>query len=266
MSNLEFAGLGSGSKGNATVIRCGTECVLVDCGFSATEIEKRLARIELSPSDICAVLLTHEHSDHSNGVASACRRFNLPLYSSWGTIACLRERGANLTDIEIVTISGGQHYNFGALKASPVLVPHDAREPLQFVFTNGHSKLGILTDLGSVTSHVLDSYKQCDALLLEFNHDEQMLREGSYPAKLKARVAGDWGHLSNKQAGQLLAAVDHCDLQHLVIAHISEKNNELTRVQSILDATLVNATQTIFAEQARGFDWLTLGSMEVATI
>jgi len=266
MSNLEFAGLGSGSKGNATVIRCGATSVLVDCGFSATEIEKRLARIELCPSDLNAVLLTHEHSDHSNGVASACRRFNLPLYASWGTIACLRERGANLADIDIVTISGGQHYDFGTFKASPVLVPHDAREPLQFVFTNGQSKLGILTDLGSITSHVLDRYKQCDALLLEFNHDEQMLRDGPYPAKLKARVAGNWGHLSNKQAGQLLAAVDHRELQHLVIAHISEKNNEATRVQNILDATLIGATQTVFAEQARGFDWLTVGSVEAATI
>lgn len=263
LNRLEFASLGSGSKGNCTVVRSGDTCVLIDCGFSVTETTKRLTRLNLTPEHITAVLLTHEHSDHSNGVAAVCRRFNVPLYTSWGTLASLQDRGAKLEGVEVQRIASDSLFELGELMIQAVLVPHDSREPLQFALSNGASKLGVLTDLGSVTPHVVLHYKNCDALLLEFNHDEQMLREGPYPARLKSRVAGNWGHLSNVQAAHLLADLDHEALQFLVIAHISEQNNNIALVQDILRQTLISQIDAVFAEQATGFGWLTVQAESV---
>lgn len=259
-TDLQFASLGSGSKGNATLVRSHKTCVLIDCGFSATEAAKRLQRLKVSTDEIDAVLLTHEHSDHSSGVERFCRRFDIPLYTSWGTKAALETRGVQFDRVRVELISDRQEFQLNDFEIRPVLVPHDAREPLQFVIRQNQLQFGILTDLGSVSSHVIKQYQSCDALLLECNHDSERLRVGPYPQSLKERVASDWGHLSNLQASALLDAIDLNKLQHLVVAHISEKNNDPRDVEDALSGVDQQQTNVVIADQKRGFDWLSINS------
>lgn len=256
--DLEFASLGSGSKGNATLIRSRHSCVLIDCGFSASEATRRLERLDLSATEIDAVLLTHEHSDHSSGAVRFCRRFDIPLYTSWGTKAALENRGVDFDKVRVEFISDRAAFLLKDIEVLPVLVPHDAREPLQFVLRCGDLQFGILTDLGSISPHVVKHYRACDALLLECNHDTERLRLGPYPQSLKERVAGDWGHLSNRQAGALLNAVELDKLQHLVVAHISEKNNDIRDVEAALACVDQQRTNVVIADQNHGFDWLSI--------
>ena len=218
---MRFASLGSGSRGNATVISSGETCVLVDCGFSVKETERRLQRLGLSCSDLDAVFVTHEHSDHCAGVARLTRRYNMPVYMTHGTYLSRR-----LSDIEDVSFCASEEQiRVGSLLLTPVAVPHDAREPCQFVIEDDGKALGILTDLGSATPFVVHHFQNCDGLILEFNHDPDMLARGRYPESVKRRVGGSWGHLNNRQSAELLAALDYERLQHLVVAHISQQNN-----------------------------------------
>ena len=225
---LKFASLGSGSRGNATLIQAGDTCLLLDNGFSLRELEQRLARLGLCPGDIDAVLVTHEHGDHIKGVGPLARKHAVPVWMTHGTW-----RNAPCGDIPDLRLFGTHTppFRIGDIEITPFAVPHDAREPAQFTFSCRNLKLGILTDAGSFTPHVIAAISNVDALLLECNHDLQMLREGPYPLRLQQRVGGSYGHLSNDQAAQLLAEIDHGRLQHLVIGHISEKNNspELAR-------------------------------------
>jgi len=257
-TDFSFASVGSGSKGNATLIRIGSTTVLVDCGFSATEFVKRLPRLGISAADIDCVFLTHEHSDHSTGVVSLCRQLNIPLYASWGSSVALRERGAKLDSIDLQYINCGERITVGRLDVLPVLVPHDAREPLQFVIESGQQRFGILTDIGSISKHVIEHFQNMDSLLLEFNHDTDMLRFGPYPASLKARVSSDWGHLSNAQASMFLQHINLKRLQRILIAHISEKNNSVAAVEGVLQQALQNENPVDFtyASQDMGSPWM----------
>ncbi len=255
---FSFASVGSGSKGNATLVRTASATLLIDCGFSATELLKRLPRLDVSGSDIDCVFLTHEHSDHSNGVMSLCRQLNIPLYTSWGTATALKERGANFASVDVRYINCGAHIKVGEMSVLPVLVPHDAREPLQFVIQNNEQRFGVLTDVGSVSPHVTQHFQDVDALLLEFNHDVDMLRFGPYPASLKARVGGDWGHLSNAQASMFLEQINLERLQRILIAHISEKNNNIEAVEAALPAVFhgQQSVEFAYASQNKGSEWM----------
>ncbi|HVA55132.1 MAG TPA: MBL fold metallo-hydrolase [Gammaproteobacteria bacterium] len=218
---MRFALLGSGSRGNATLIQSGRTCVMVDCGFSATETTARLARLKIAPEDISAILITHEHSDHVNGVARFASRYDIPIRCTSGTLA-----GCAKYALEAVeTFDPQLEFELGDLGVKPLTVPHDAREPTQFILTDGRHRLGILTDTGSITDHIRLSLSGCDALILECNHDGELLENGPYPEQLKARIGGPLGHLSNAQAAGLLEVLDCGGLQHLVAAHLSEKNN-----------------------------------------
>ncbi|HKT32156.1 MAG TPA: MBL fold metallo-hydrolase [Gammaproteobacteria bacterium] len=218
---MRFALLGSGSRGNATLVEVDGTLVMVDCGFPLAETEARLARHDIAPNRISAVLITHEHGDHASGVALFAERYNVPVWCTAGTHAASRKFG----------LDNARHFNpqasfaIDGLKVSPITVPHDAREPTQFVFGDGRHRLGLLTDTGSITPHIRERLADCEALILECNHDRAMLEHGPYPAKLKQRVGGQFGHLSNAQAAELLAELDCGGLQHLVAAHLSEKNN-----------------------------------------
>lgn len=258
-----FASVGSGSKGNATLVKTGSATLLIDCGFSATELLKRLPRLGISGSDIDCVFLTHEHSDHSSGVASLCRQLNIPLYTSWGSSVALRERGAKLDAVDVRHINCGERIKVGELEVLPVLVPHDAREPLQFVIQNNQRRFGILTDIGSISKHVIEHFQNVDSLLLEFNHDTDMLQFGPYPASLKARVGGDWGHLSNSQASMFLEQINLQRLQRILIAHISEKNNSVEAVEAVLQPALQNAypVEFAYASQDSGSAWMPVLSL-----
>jgi len=252
---IRFASLGSGSRGNATLIETGSTCIMLDCGFSETQARKRLSRLDRQPADISAILVTHEHSDHINGVGAFARKHNIPVYLSHGTAA--HEKLGALPQMSV--INSHDCFAIDDLQCQAFPVPHDAREPLQFVFSDGDKRLGILTDTGSLTSHIKQQLDGCDGLLLECNHDEQMLADGPYPPMLKQRVGGRFGHLSNNQANALLTSLDTADLQSIIAMHVSDKNNtpELARY-ALADALDCAEYEIEVADQTDGFDWHTL--------
>jgi phosphoribosyl 1,2-cyclic phosphodiesterase len=232
---VRFASLGSGSRGNGTLVQADATLVLVDCGFSLRETESRLQRLGVSGEDLSAILVTHEHSDHCSGVARLSRKYAIPVHLSRGTWASGRCDGASSVEY----FHSEAPFSIGALTVAPIAVPHDAREPCQFVFQANGKTLGVLTDLGSITPAVSAHYRACHGLLLECNHDSQLLREGSYPPHLKKRVGGDWGHLNNHQAAQLLEQLQLDGLQHLAEVYAPVEH-------------------IVWADQALGFDWLQL--------
>ncbi len=251
---MKFASLGSGSKGNATLVQDGDSCLLIDCGFSLKEVERRLERLQFSPGDITAILVTHEHGDHARGVAALSRKYQTAVYMTAGTRRALN---ANLDHLQLID-SSHQPFHCGSFKVTPVAVPHDAREPVQFVLRNQRHTLGLLTDLGSITPHVVESFQHCDGLLLEANHDTEMLANGPYPPSLKRRVAGDWGHLNNHQARWLLENLCLDKIQQLVLGHISEKNNSLSLVQEAVGDIADKLHSVHLACQNQGLDWIEL--------
>ena len=251
---FRFASLGSGSRGNATLVEWDGGAVLIDCGFSLKETELRLARLGKSARDLSAVLVTHEHGDHIKGVAALARRHQLSVYMTPGTYHS-RDLG-ELPALHL--IEAYKPFELAGLAITPVAVPHDAREPAQYVFAYAGLRLGVLTDLGNISAHVEEAYQNLDAMILEANHDPQMLASGSYPPSLKQRVGGPWGHLSNQQAAGFLRRVDCARLQHLVVAHISQQNNSLERAQAALAEVTADIKQVTYACQNQGFDWLSL--------
>jgi len=252
---MRFASLGSGSKGNATVVEAGATRVMVDCGFSCTETEKRLARLDLEAGQLDGILVTHEHADHIAGVARLSRRYRLPVWMTAGTRAV--HKGGELADWHC--INSHQPFSIGELDVSPFPVPHDAREPCQFVFSHQGRRLGLLTDVGSITPHMVSALDGLDALILECNHDPGMLANGPYPLSLQQRVGGPYGHLSNQQAADLLGRISTARLQHLVAAHISEKNNDHQLAFDSLAAAAGDSICAILvADQPGGMPWRTI--------
>ncbi len=253
---MRFASLGSGSRGNATLVQQGDTCLLIDCGFSARETERRLARLKLSPEQLTAVLVTHEHGDHINGVGPLARKYQLPVWATGGTFSADRlgdgVRGKTL----VQRICSHSTFTIGDIEVQPFPVPHDAREPCQFVLGNGDKRLGLLTDVGSRTPHIEAQLSGCEALILECNHDRELLANGEYPASLKRRVAGDHGHLSNRQAADILRGLDSGKLSQLVAAHLSEKHNtpQLAR-QALAEALDCESQWVQVAVQDTGLGW-----------
>ena len=250
---LRFASLGSGSKGNGTLIESGKTRILLDCGFTLGETERRLHRLGCPPQSLTAILVTHEHGDHAAGVGRLSRRYNIPVWLTVGT--CHAMRDVKFAQTHYVNVH--QVLEIQDLQITPFPVPHDAREPCQFVFGNGNHKLGILTDVGSHTPLILQMLQRLDALMLECNYDAVMLANGAYPPSLKARVAGRYGHLDNKQSAHLLGQLDLSQLQHLVGMHLSENNNLPDYAYQAL-CTGVGCEQgwIQLANQADGTGWL----------
>ncbi|MEN8761984.1 MAG: MBL fold metallo-hydrolase [Thiogranum sp.] len=252
---MRFASLGSGSKGNATLVEVGDTCLLIDCGFSCLEAEKRLAGLALQPGDVAAILVTHEHSDHISGVARLSRRYGIPVWMTAGTEAA--HKGGKLAEWHC--FNAHQRFAIGDVLIQPFPVPHDAREPCQFVFSDGVRRLGLLTDTGTVTPHIVRALDQLDALILECNHDPELLASGSYPWHLKKRVGGPLGHLSNQQAADLLTQIDVSRLQHLIAAHLSENNNSPHLVRQLLSLVPdCRHAEILVADQPAGMPWKTL--------
>ena len=248
---MRFAVLGSGSRGNGTLIASNDTYVLVDCGFSLRETERRLDRLGVSGKQLSAILVTHEHADHVHGVGLLARRYDVPVYLSDGTFRGLRKP----VDVAGV-LAGGQALQVGALSIDVVTVAHDALEPTQFVFNAGQRRFGLLTDLGSWCPSVLQSYTGLDALMIESNHCRDMLARGHYPYFLKQRVGGERGHLNNHQSANLVSELGWQDLQHLVLAHLSSKNNlpHLAR-QCFVDTLGCDPDWLQLADQDSGLDW-----------
>ncbi len=253
---MRFSSIGSGSRGNGTLIEKHNTCLLVDCGFSVKQTVRRMARLAQSPEAISAIVVTHEHGDHINGVAVMARRYQIPVWATHGT--AMQFLPGELPELNI--FSSHECFAIGDLEISPFPVPHDAREPSQFVFSDGVHSLGLLTDVGSTTPHIEASLSGCEALLLESNYDVDMLAQSEYPVSLKARISGTRGHFSNHQAASLLRQLDCSRLQHFAAAHLSEQNNSPEIVREALAAALDCGSEWIaIADQESGLDWRQLG-------
>jgi len=253
---MRFAFLGSGSEGNSLLVQAGSTTLMLDCGFSVNETVSRLARLGLQAEQLNGILVTHEHSDHIGGVARLARKFKLPVWMTHGT---LLTQQAAFADIAVTELNPHQRIAIGDIEVQPFLVPHDAREPVQYVFSDGERRLGVLTDTGHITPHIEASLAGCHAMVLECNHDEEMLRSGRYPPSLKQRVGGRFGHLSNRQAAGLLASMDIDSLQCIVAAHLSKQNNQPELAAQALSAVLAcKEEEIVIASQAEGLDWMVI--------
>jgi phosphoribosyl 1,2-cyclic phosphodiesterase len=252
---MRFASLGSGSEGNGLVVEVGDTRVLMDCGFGLADSAARLARLDLRPGDLAGIVVTHEHSDHIGGVGRLARKYKLPVWLTAGTLAMANDLGG----VAVQVIDSHAAFAVDALEIQPFPVPHDAREPVQFVFGDGDRRLGVLTDAGCGTAHIEAMLANVDALVLECNHDAAMLEHGPYPASLKRRVGGRFGHLENGQSAALLGKLKHDRLRTVVAAHVSKKNNTAALAQRALAQVLDCADEDVrVACQTTGFDWISV--------
>jgi phosphoribosyl 1,2-cyclic phosphodiesterase len=254
---VRFASIGSGSEGNGLVVEAGSTRILIDCGFGVRDTALRLARIGVAPESLDAILVTHEHSDHVGGVPAFAAKHDIPVWLTFGTLAVV---GSRFEGVErVYGFDSHDTFAIGDLEVRPFPVPHDAREPVQFVVSDGAFRLGVLTDLGMSTPCVEQNLSGCDALVLETNHDLDLLAGSAYPYPLKQRISGRFGHLHNEAAATLLAALDTSRLQHLVAAHLSQQNNTPDKARAALAAVLSCAAEWIgVADQAEGFGWRAL--------
>lgn len=257
---MRFCSLGSGSGGNATLVETTVEGrvsrVLVDCGFAQRELERRLARTGIAVAELDAIFITHEHGDHVGCAITLAQRHGVALWMSRGTWRAL---DVPVAPPQLRFARDGDMIAIGGLQLHPFTVAHDAAEPLQLRFTDGQSVFGILTDAGSVTSHMVDHLQGCDALLLECNHDAAMLAASAYPASVKARIGGRFGHLSNATSAEVLSACMHSGLRHLVAAHLSRQNNTPALVRKALAPVWRGAPEgLVIADPLLGVEWLAI--------
>jgi len=253
---VRFASLGSGSKGNCLVAEAAGSRVLLDCGLAPRETARRLERLGLAPADIHGVLVTHEHDDHAGHAYAFGAQHGIPVHLTHGTRRAQEAAGKAAAGVVLSEIRAGEPFAVGAIRVEPFTVPHDAREPVQFVLGDGARRLGVLTDLGASTSHVEAMLTACDALVLETNHELELLWGGDYPKWLKERISGPFGHLDNAASGRLLAALDRSRLKHVIAAHLSQQNNTAELARSALATALGCSEDWVgVATQEQGFDW-----------
>jgi phosphoribosyl 1,2-cyclic phosphodiesterase len=253
---LRFASLASGSSGNCLVAEAAGTVVLVDCGLALTETERRLARLGLEPSRVDAILVTHEHGDHADGAFEFAAAHRVTVYLTHGTLAALKAEGKVLEGVPLALVNGRQSFFVDGIQLLPFTVPHDAREPVQYVLSDGAAKLGVVTDVGISTAHVEKVLSGLDALVLECNYDYDMLWNGGYPRWLKERIAGPFGHLDNLESERLLGAIDRSRLKHVIGAHLSQQNNRPGLARAALARALgCEESWVSLATQDEGFGW-----------
>jgi phosphoribosyl 1,2-cyclic phosphodiesterase len=250
-----IASLGSGSRGNGTLVSLADSLFLIDCGFTLKETIARLRRLGVDATDLTAVLVTHEHSDHVHGVARLARRYGVPVYATRGTLdAVVDWKGVDATVVE-----RERPFRVGDVELLPVAVPHDAREPCQFVLEADGRRIGVLTDLGEITDGVRRRYAGCDALLVEANHDRTLLWNGRYPWPLKRRIASGLGHLANDDT---LAFLEQAELARdcaVVVGHLSQENNARELLDALFAPLRDRLPRLVLASQDAGADWQSIG-------
>jgi phosphoribosyl 1,2-cyclic phosphodiesterase len=252
---VRFCSLGSGSTGNAWLVESGSTRLLVDCGVAPRRLVARMQAAGIEPESVSALLVTHEHEDHVGTVLPFLRRCEAKVYATWGTA---RASGAylDLPAGRLAELAADEPLAIGDIGVRPVPVPHDAREPVQYVFDDGRARMAIVTDLGSGTPHLAAACQDLDALVLEANHDTDMLWRGNYPEFLKQRVGGPFGHLSNDASAAFLGQVAGPRLRHLVAAHLSIRNNTPERARAAWAAVLGARPEDIQAASDEGIGWL----------
>lgn len=256
---MRFASLGSGSAGNCMVVEEQQTRLMLDCGFNQKEVTSRLQRVGLEPAQISGILITHEHDDHAKGAFKFAAQHQIPVWLSYGTYKMCERYLPAQAKVSLNIIDSHTPFSIQDLTITPYPVPHDAREPTQFVFENGQHKLGVLTDAGSVTPCITQTLSGCDALVLECNHDLSMLENGPYGWPLKKRVGSRIGHLDNQTAAILLAGLDNSRLKHIIAAHLSRQNNTEALASTALSGVLNCAQDWVtVASQSHGFDWRSL--------
>lgn len=249
---MKFCSLFSGSSGNCNYIATENTSILIDAGFSGKKIQGEMLKIEADPKMIEGIFVTHEHSDHIQSVGILSRRFDVPIYASkktWDAMIC---KLGKVKEENIRYIEADKALNIKDLSITPFNICHDAVEPFGFNVTDGKKKISLLTDTGCINDYIKERVAGFDLLLLETNHDVELLKVGSYPWSLKRRVMGDYGHLSNETAGEFLKDVMKGEGESVYLGHLSRENNfpELAKrtVSNILIENKVEITKEIFLE------------------
>lgn len=268
---LRFAVLGSGSDGNAIVIEShnNNRCtrLLLDCGFSVKELDKRLKCIGLSANQLNAILITHEHQDHAMGAYRAAKRWRIPLYATYGTLVATyddtRKNNHASNDWRLFPylhiITADKFFTIGNINLMPITVPHDAQEPVQYRFESHNRYLAVVTDLGHASVHLKQALNGLHALVLECNYDTDLLEQSKYPASVKKRISSHWGHLSNEQSAGLLTGLDTTHLHSVWCAHLSKSNNTSNLVQlALAEAIDYGITQIHVLDQKKLNCWFTV--------
>ncbi|MGH9367036.1 MAG: MBL fold metallo-hydrolase [Thermoanaerobaculia bacterium] len=247
--------LASGSGGNVCVVESGGTRVLVDAGLSGREIERRLKARSLPAESIAAILLTHEHQDHGSGALAFSTRFGCPIFATAGTAAALGLEGDLFSPF--VRIEPGRQGRIGALGFRPFATPHDANESVAYAFEAENARLIVASDLGRAEEDFVEFVRDATTLLLEFNHDEDMLRDGPYTWPLKRRISGGWGHLSNKQSAEVVRRAAGPKLRRVLATHLSRTNNTPALALAALSDALERSGWPVpfeAADQIDGFE------------
>jgi phosphoribosyl 1,2-cyclic phosphodiesterase len=253
---MKFCSLGSGSSGNSYLVAKNNTNILVDAGFSITELESRMSQRDTKPSEITALFLTHEHDDHSKGVFAFAEKHNKPIYLTYGTFKMCQKRIKKSYNLSLNIISPLDIVALNDFIIYVIPVPHDAREPVQFKFESEKKTLAIITDLGFGNKELINSIQRINALILESNHDENLLYKSRYPKNLKDRIRGKYGHLSNEDSLEILNKLNLDHLKWLGAAHLSKENNSPELVKDSWKKIFGNKINII--DPDFGIPWVTI--------
>lgn len=249
---VKFCSLSSGSSGNAQYIETKNTRILIDSGFSGKRIEELLGSIDVCPKTLDAILVTHEHTDHVRGVGVMSRRYDLPIYGNAKTWLGMEKKIGKISESNIKIFDTEDYIDINDIEVNPIHIFHDANEPVGYILRNGKIKLSIITDTGWVSNNMKEKIRGSDLILMESNHDTNMLKNGTYPWPLKQRIASTRGHLSNDEAGLVLSETLKGSGEIVLLGHLSQDNNEPERayqtVRTHLDLSGLNTDRDIILE------------------
>lgn len=224
---MRLCPIASGSSGNSVYVGTDNTHILVDTGISKKRIDEGLNALDICGHDIDAILITHEHSDHIQGLGVFSRKYNVPIYGSEKTLVEIQKCKSlgHISPHLFNEIKADVDFSIGDITVNPIKISHDAVEPLAYTFADGKRNMAVATDMGTYSEYIIERLRGMDALLLEANHDVRMLQVGPYPYQLKQRILSENGHLSNENAGRLLCEILHNDLKTIYLGHLSHENN-----------------------------------------